>query len=238
MIQNNLSKNLDQWKYIDGYSRWMYHIYMDYIEGSVFEVGAGRGRNIGFYIDKCKEVVASDIFPDQIDYMKDRFQNYENFNAILLDIMEDDLEKYKGRFDTIVCINVLEHLSNDIKAVENMKRMLKTGGVLILFVPAFQKLYCQLDKNVGHYRRYNPGRLEDIVEQAGMDIAKHCYFNIFGILLYWMKGRKKVQEGESFSSSLNESNSKIYNLASRILEPLEKRFPPRIGLSEVIIVRK
>ena len=168
MKQNNLSENLDQWKYIDAYSRWMYHIYMDYVNGSVFEVGAGRGRNVEFYIDKCREVVASDIFQDQIEYMRDRFHKYKNFNVILLDVMKGDSEVYVGYFDTIVCINVLEHLPDDFKAVENMKRMLKTGGVMILVVPAFQKLYCQLDKNVGHYRRYDSGRLDDIAEQAGM----------------------------------------------------------------------
>lgn len=105
-------------------------------------------------------------------------------------------------------------------------------------VPALQKLYCDLDKNVSHYRRYNPGRLLDIAKKNDLKIIKHHYFNALGIIPYWIKGRKIVKKNESFSSSLNYSNSKIYNLASCFLEPIEKLLPPKLGLTEVMILQK
>ena len=119
-----------------------------------------------------------------------------------------------------------------------MKSLLEVGGYMVLLVPAWQKLYCDLDRNVSHYRRYNPGRLEDIANSNNLRIIKHHYFNRFGVIPYWLKGRKKHKKNESFSSSLNEYNSRLYNFASLILEPIERRFPPKKGLTEVIILEK
>lgn len=237
-IQNNISDNLKHWAYIERYSTWMYHVYQSYVGKSVFDVGAGMGRMVLYYIDQVEKAVATDIFQDQVDFMNNRFSQYPYFKAELLDILESDLTSYEGKFDTVICINVLEHLSDDYRAVNNMKSLLMRGGNLILLVPAWQKLYCDLDKNVGHYRRYDPGRLENIADINNLDIVKHHYFNMFGIIPYWLKGRKKADKGESFSTSLNGANSKIYNIASSILESVERRFPPKVGLTEVMILQK
>ena len=234
----NISQNLNHWNYINRYSKWMFHLYSDYIGETVFDVGAGMGRMVEFYIESVKNVVAIDIFQNQINYMNKRFQNYSYFRAIKKDILKDDLSEYKGCFDTVICINVLEHLSNDFLAVKNMRSILRDEGTLILMVPAFQKLYCQLDINVNHYRRYNPGRLCNIARKNGMRVVKHHYFNMMGIIPYWIKGKKKLKKDESFSSSLNEYNSKIYNFAAGIFEPIEKYFPPKVGLTEFMVLRR
>lgn len=236
--QNDISDNLNHWDYINRYSAWMYHVYQDYVGKKVFDVGAGMGRMVSYYIDSADKVVATDIFQNQVDFMNKRFSSHKGFTAALIDVLESDLMELKKRFDTVICINVLEHLSDDYQAVKNMSSLLEVGGYLILMVPAYQRLYCNLDKNVNHYRRYNPGRLNDIAAKTDLEIIKHHYFNMLGIIPYWLKGRKKRKNVESFSSSLNESNSKIYNLASAVLEPIERRFPPKIGLTEVMILRK
>lgn len=61
---------------------------------------------------------------------------------------------------------------------------------------------------------------------------------MLGIIPYWLKGRKKADKGESFSTSLNGANSKIYNIASLILESVESRFLPKVGLTEVMVLQK
>ncbi len=236
--QNDISGNLNHWDYIDRYSTWMYHVYQEYVGKKIFDVGAGMGRMVTYYINDAEKVLATDIFQKQVDFMNDKFSKYPYFEAKVIDVLEDELADYENSFDTVICINVLEHLSDDYLAVKKMKSLLEIGGRLILIVPAWQKLYCVLDKNVSHYRRYDPGRLDDIAEKNDLKILKHHYFNKLGIIPYWLKGRKKTKDGESFSSSLNESNSKIYNFASRVLEPIERRFPPQKGLSEVIILEK
>lgn len=237
-MQKNISDNLSNWDYISNYSTWMYHKYEKYVGKRVFDVGAGMGRMVRYYIDKCEIVVATDIFQNQVDYMNERFESYPNFKAEMCDIMADDLSRYHEKFDTVICINVLEHLEDDLQAVKNMKEMICEGGHVILFVPAFQKLYCQLDKNVSHYRRYDRGVLKKIAAECDMEVVKNGYFNALGILPYYLKGKKKIKDGESFSTGLNENNSKLYNFASKILEPIEKVIPPIFGISEVIVLKK
>lgn len=105
-------------------------------------------------------------------------------------------------------------------------------------VPALQSLYCALDENVGHYRRYDKGDLQKLAKDNQLLIEKNIYFNRLGILPYYLKGKQKAHTNESFSSSLNEKNSKLYNFATVVLEPLEKIFPPKKGLSELIILKK
>lgn len=236
--QNNISENLRHWDYIDRYSAWMFSVYKDYVGKKVFDVGAGRGRMTRFYIDKVDQVVATDIFQNQVNYMNERFSDYPGFHAELFNILEDNIIKYENKFDTVICINVLEHLSDDFTAVGKMMSLLERGGHLILMVPALQKLYCKMDENVGHFRRYDRGRMNDIANANKAVIVKHHYFNVLGIIPYWLKGRRKIDKDESFSTSLNEKNSRIYNYASIIMEPIEKVFPPSIGLTEVMILKK
>lgn len=238
--QNELSENLNHWNYIDRYSRWMYHTYEKYINDGdrIFDVGAGMGRMVKFYIDRAAQVTATDIFQNQVDYMNARFYEYNNFDAVLWDIMKDEVGNYKEKYDTVICINVLEHLRDDKLAIKKMKEILKPKGKIIIMVPAQQKLYCSLDENVGHYRRYNKGDLKNLARENQLTILKNIYFNQLGILPYWWKGKRKVKDKESFSSSLNEYNSKIYNWASMLMEPIEKLILPPKGLSELIILRK
>ena len=116
MVQINISQNLSHWDYIDRYSKWMYDVYSDYIGKSVFDVGAGMGRMVDFYIREVEKVTATDIFQEQVDFMNKRFEQYPYFHAELVDILKDALEEYEGKFDTVLCINVLEHLLDDYKA--------------------------------------------------------------------------------------------------------------------------
>ena len=111
----------------------MYHTYQAYINDGdrIFDVGAGMGRMVKFYINRAAQITATDIFQSQVDYMNERFRRYTNFNAVLWDIMKDEVGDYKGKYDTVICINVLEHLKDDNLAIQKMKELLKPGGKLI-----------------------------------------------------------------------------------------------------------
>lgn len=242
MKQNNLSKNLNQWDKISRYSQWMFNSYKKYIGKRVLDIGAGIGNMTEFYIDEADLVVTADIFQDQIDIMNQRFADKKNFRTILFDILnEDNIDDLKkDKFDTIILINVLEHLEDDKKALKRLKKIITDNGHIIILVPALQSLYCFMDKNVSHYRRYDRGVLRKLAEICDLKIVENKYFNFFGIFPYYFKGKfsKNKDKGGSFSTDLNENNSRIYNIASSVLEPLEKTIKPYIGLSEIIILQK
>lgn len=239
MKQNDISSNLKQWNKLDRYSQWMYHSYEQYIGKRVLDVGAGVGNLTKYMLKKCDLVVGVDIFEHQIKIMRKRFQKYSNFKAECRNILEDnieDLKKYK--FDTIVCINVLEHLEDDREAIMRMKSLLVPKGRLVILVPAGQVLYSHLDKNVGHHRRYNRGDLKKLATKCQMKVIENKYFNFCGIFPYYLKGKFSKDQGGSFSTDLNGVNSKFYNCMAAFLEPIENKVKPIAGLSEIIIMEK
>lgn len=239
MKQNDISENLEKWNNLDRYSRWMYHSYKKYIGNRILDIGAGIGNLTRFLIENGECVIGVDIFDKQIEIMNKRFAQHCNFNAINFNFLEDDLEKLRPyKFDTVVCVNVLEHLENDILAIKKMKEILEVNGKIIILVPAWKKLYSYLDKNVGHYRRYDRGELKKLAERCNMSVIQDKYFNFWGILPYYLKGKLVKDKGGSFSTDLKVVDSKFYNVASVILEPIENLLKPPIGLSEIIVLKK
>ena len=182
-------------------------------------------------------MVATELFENQVNIMNKRFENYQYFKAIQADIMKDDFSAY-DKFDTIILINVLEHIEDDRKALANMKKLLKDSGTIIICVPAMPGLYCYMDKNVGHYRRYTKGELRVKAKRAELQVIEDKYMNFMGILPYWIKGKLKKDNGGSFSTSIDEGESKLYSIATSILEPIERVIKPPIGISEFIILTK
>ena len=121
-----------------------------FIKGDILEVGAGCGsftRN--YYEPSFKSITLTDTDEKNISTLKDIFQNKENIEVLNKSV--SDIEK---KFNTILYLHVLEHIEEDIKEIEEATKKLAEGGYLIIMAPAHQKIYCNLDKAVGHFRRY------------------------------------------------------------------------------------
>ena len=105
-----------------------------------------------------------------------------------------------GKFDTIIALNVVEHIENDNEAIQNCYQMLKPNGKLIILVPAFQKLYNTLDKELGHFRRYTKISLGNLLEKENLKVVHTSYFNSTGIPGWFFAGsilrRKLIPENE------------------------------------------
>ncbi|MGO8056046.1 hypothetical protein AB9E30_37990, partial [Rhizobium leguminosarum] len=76
----------------------------------------------------------------------------------------EEYKAYKEKYDSLFLLNVIEHLENDSYAVENCRFLLKQTGHLIVLAPAYQFLFCKLDKQLGHYRRYTRQTLSRLME--------------------------------------------------------------------------
>lgn len=120
MAQNNITMNLNSWNKLDRYSQWIYHMYAEHIGKDVLDIGGGIGTAIDFYIRKVDRVITTELFDNQIDIMNERFKDFPYFKAMKADIMKDDFSEY-APFDTIILINVLEHIEDDLQALMNMK---------------------------------------------------------------------------------------------------------------------
>jgi len=93
------------------------------------------------------------------------------------------------RLDTIVCLNVLEHIDDDRASLSALRALLRPGGRVVLLVPALRALYGTLDRALGHVRRYVPDELSGKLRTAGFGVIHVEYFNLAGVPGWWLAGR-------------------------------------------------
>ena len=242
-MERDWTENLSNWKYISRYSEWMFSTYADYIGKRVADIGAGTGNMTGYYLERAERVVAVDVVERQVELMRARFSDQPRFSAIKLDIMREDISPLLAfHFDTVVCVNVIEHIEDDALFLEKLASLVSPGGHVIVFAPAMQGLYSVFDENDGHYRRYGRNQLREYGERLGLTVCKDRYFNFFGALMLYLKGKRAGKSlkntGLSCSATLGEGDGKLINMATRVLRPLERILPPVCGLSKVVVFRK
>ena len=136
------------------------------------------------------------------------------------------------KFDTIICLNILEHLENDRVAVENMSSLLEPGGKLIILVPALKTLYGSIDISFEHLRRYNKKELKSLINGQNVEIVKFYYLNFLGLLGWLINGRilKKKE--------LPEKQTKLFDKLVPFLSFAEKIIKPPLGQSLILIAQK
>lgn len=154
-------------------------------------------------------------------------------NKGLLNVFVDDAQnpkKLKEKFDVIIASDCLEHLEDDSKAINEWRKLLKKGGELIIFVPAFQFLWSEHDELNFHYRRYTLRQLEDILKKEGLQIGDKGYWNTFlffpisvfrilkNVVNKFFPKKKSEQQGDiSVTPVLNRLFLGILKLENKIL---------------------
>ena len=106
------------------------------------------------------------------------------------------------RFDSIVMLNVLEHIADDVAVLQTLGKLLEPEGRIILYVPALNGLYGPWDRKVGHYRRYAPWRLRAVLAAAGLVDVDVRYMNLLSVPAWWAFSRTKAERGVGRSLAL------------------------------------
>ncbi len=218
----------------DKFNYWMYETIAPYCTGAVLEIGSGTGNISQFFVRENATIFLSDIRDNYRTILKEKF-NIESTNILNIDIAEVDFEKkyseLVGTFDSIFCLNVVEHIENDDLAIKNMTLLLKPGGTLAVLVPAYQALFNGFDVTLEHFRRYNKKSLVQLLSKHGV-VQQSFYFNAVGILGWWTSGQlfknKTIPEGEM----------KLYNFFVPLIRIIDKMLFRKIGLSVVGVLRK
>ena len=175
-----------------------------------------------------------DIRDNYLSFLQNKFK-LSNEKISKIDIADVNFEKnYPGflnRFDSIFCLNVIEHIKDDRQAMKNILKMLKPSGKAVVLVPAYQKLFNKIDTSLQHFRRYTDKTLTDIVPQQAT-IQKVFYFNAMGIPA-WFIGGKLLQQ-----DSIHKEEMKLYDRFVPIWKLLDKLSNRTIGLSVITIFQK
>lgn len=181
------------------YNRWVFEQYRDHIGDSILDVGAGLGTFVD-YIKNRKKIILLEIEDENVKRLKIKYKGYKNIKAIKGDLSKQNLvpEIKREKINTVICLNTLEHIKTDKLMIANIRRSILPKGKLILYVPALKALYGTLDKNLGHYRRYQKDELEQLLVRNRFKIIKSRYLNSFGTLSWFLYSRilkrKKVKE--------------------------------------------
>lgn len=232
-VDNITVSDLEIMASAQNYRNWMFRQIAPYIGQRILEVGCGIGNFTSLLMDR-ELIVATDVYSPCVDYMKTRLGGSLKVVPKELDISDPAaLELARYEFDTVICLNVLEHVEDDLRALSHMQSVLKPGGQLVLLVPAFQFLYGTVDQSLDHYRRYTRKTLLPKMQAAGFQIDRSFYMNVIG-MGGWFLNNRVLKRREENADQIEMFDRYIAPVAERI----EKIFPPPFGLSLIAIGQK
>lgn len=211
------------------YNRWTMNKFSSFLSGDILEVGCGIG-NFTPALARFGRVWAIDIDRDGI--ARTRKQIAHEVRVGVGDIEKGTYFFPKRTFDTIVCLNVLEHIKDDHAAVQNMYRLLRPGGHLILLVPIYQALYGTMDSAIDHYRRYAPLGILALLSSSGFHTVTSRKLNFLGAVGWWFSGRILKRD------TVSKRRIWLFNRIAPWTLPFEDFVEPPLGTSILVVARK
>ncbi len=132
------------------------------------------------YVDRYKKYTSKIYLYEP---SKNFLKNLRKKKSKKISIINKFFSIKKNKFDTIVSLDVLEHIKDDKKQIRKYYNSLKKSGHLILIVPAFQFLYSNFDKDINHFRRYDKRNIKKLIKKLKFKIIKLDYFDTIGFFL-------------------------------------------------------
>lgn len=186
-----IGKDLEAMSFAANYHRWILREFRPFIGRRIVEVGAGTGNFSRLLIAENPAsltlVEPSDMFHVLVNGISEiKSETQITFhNSIFIDARDEIADQCTP--DTIVYINVLEHIEDDRSELQAIYQTLQPGGHCLIFVPAFMALYGEFDLRVGHFRRYSKHELSEKCSAAGFEVVRSRYFDFAGIVPWYVK---------------------------------------------------
>jgi glycosyltransferase involved in cell wall biosynthesis len=213
------------------FNRWMADVIRPWLGERVLEIGAGLGNLTDQFLPRAK-YVATDIDPLHLHYLTNRYTGNRTIAVQALDVANrTHFQGLENSFDSVVCLNVLEHVEQDAAGLKNIFSALMPGGRALLLVPRSMKLFGTLDTVLGHVRRYTRAEFEQKLKAAGFVVEKVFTYNRIGVPGWWLNGR--VLRRKHFG----KLQLKFYDIFVWLWRLLEQVLPWP-GLSVIAVARK
>ena len=204
------------------------NLFKNHLRGHVAEVGPGNGENLKIYKDKVEILELYEPSKILFDNLISKFGSDKKF------IINNEVFSLKeNTYDSILYLDVLEHIENDDKEITKAFNSLKGGGKLIINVPAFQHLYSSFDKDVKHFRRYSKKTLLNLFENLNYSSYELKYYDSIGYLLSIMSKILTKNYKKNFNQKI-----KIWNSLIPLSKILDKLIFHSFGKSLLLIITK
>jgi 2-polyprenyl-3-methyl-5-hydroxy-6-metoxy-1,4-benzoquinol methylase len=229
-------KTLERISAAHRFNDWMFNTVKPYCKGHILEVGCGIGNISRLLIKNGFQTSLSDYSDQYFDILRNRFTGNSVEGIYKIDLAEQDFEsvypELLDKFDSIIAMNVVEHISNDHLAIRNCRKMLKQNGHLIILVPAYSFLFNAFDKELVHFRRYNKTTLTKLFQDENLEIIHKQYFNAAGIAGWYINGsllKKKL---------IPEDQMQLFDKLVPAFKITDKLIGNRFGLSVIHVGKK
>lgn len=165
--QNYIGKELDLFAYAHNWKAYWSKMIDPFMGKNILEVGAGIGTNTKFFLQGDQRIKKWTCLEPDIKLAEHIASKIAKSQQSKLSICTQTLEEFRSeeKFDTILYIDVLEHIESDQAEIELAKQFLNVGGYLIILVPAHNFLYSEFDKSIGHFRRYDKKMMRSVFDE-------------------------------------------------------------------------
>lgn len=210
--------------------------------GNVLDIGCGTGQVALELLQTGYKVTAIDVSQEMVNLtnLLVKRHGYQNNIARVMNINNIADKFGEKQFDNIVCLDVLEHIENDVFILRQIYKVLKPNGHLVLTLPALSWLYGKRDRDLGHFRRYNKKEITVKLLNCGFHIREIRYWNFIGVLPYLSFEKilkRRVYEGMRYSQkgTLKRFINKILRIWFLVIE---NKISFHLGLTLLVVAFK
>ncbi len=214
------------------YLSWMTQVLRPHLGDTVLELGAGIGNIAARLMSRRLHYVAAEKDPLYLHALTNRFLRTPNVSVVKLDPEQpNDFRELEETFDTVLCVNVLEYVSDPAAVIESAAGALHPGASMVILVPQSQALFGSLDKTLGHRRRFSRAELQALFEKVGFTVTGTHQLNKIGTPGWWLSA--KLLRRKHISKVMLKLFDKTVWIWRRIDALL-----PWPGLSLIVLARK
>lgn len=223
----------DQEQMMPGFARWMYRTVRGDLGETVLDAGAGIGTFTEILVSDHRRVAVLETEPAFLDSIRTRFDSNSAVTVHRGDLTDENSLAGIGAVDSVLCLNVLEHIDDDQAAMRNLLKQTKPGGSMVALVPAYPWLLNKMDRAIGHHRRYGRGEFVQRLESSGWKVERVFRFNAFGLPGWFVAGNLLRRSTPSRGLyRLFDSLVPVFALLERML------IRGSIGLSLIAVCRR
>ena len=213
----------------ENYNAWVASLVSPYLGDDPIEIGSGTGTFAATWLEAgLARLTVSEIDPHLLAALRERFVS--DTRVVVKEV--DLLDAFRAEHSCAVALNVLEHIPDDVAALRSAARLVRPGGAVVMFVPAFPVAMSRFDRAIGHYRRYTTKSARDAFVAAGLTVEDCRYVNSPG-LVAWTVGMKVL--------GMRPREGLVLRTWDRAVVPptrlLESRWRPPFGQSLLIAGR-
>jgi len=193
------------------YNRWLTDLARPHLGDSPIELGSGLGDYAQAWLDSgVPRITTTEIDPHRLTQLRSRFADDPRVEVAEINVIDPP----QRRHSSYVAFNVLEHIPDHVAALRAAHSLVRPGGAVVMFVPAFNFAMSRFDRLVGHVQRFTRASLTQAYESAGLEVEDVRYVNLPG-LPAWLVGMRLLRMAPSEGPLLSLWDGRVIPLARR-----------------------